>query len=398
MSKAAVFHPRFSVRNAFDDGVVSVANGRYSVGKHDKTKPEPRYMSCYNPDGKPVVLAKGQPATPVRGKQVQANYPGVQSNTNPAAKPNSAPSPQGNTNTSASRRGINRTRMDRTRQEPNPDDRRYWRSKDVVNTDGQDEATGDAKEERQASKEAEKQASKGSAEKQASKEAEKQASNEEKQEVAKPRWQAEPYNSERRLRATVETSTKEDRQHWMGRTVVQGDKVQGKTAQGGKVQSLRQAKVQDRNKQVAQRRTAQGRGAQGLGTVIDAQPPRQQVEAMTRKDLNKMGVRENHIQRQIRRRLTVKTSGGVEVEIPEEALSGEEFTLVVPGDVDLEGQFQVQNNPLPSHLSIDTSKDIEGRPVADDEDARQNRNYWGGKEVVYAANSASKARFLPKNE
>lgn len=323
MEKDAVFHPRYSVRNAFDDGVVSVADGRYSVGKHDKNKPEPRSMTCYNPDGRPVVFAKGQQTPSVNGRQVQANYPEVQSNPNPIAKSNTGEQLQTDTAVTVTRRGINRNRMDRTRQEPNPGDRRYWKSKDVVNADIQVDRV------------------------------------QKQQEVAKPRWQVLPYDSERKPRSLEETSTKEDRQHWMGQTVVQGGRSGGQQAHSGIQQKI-------------------------------------PVEAMTRKDLTKMGRRENHIQRQIRRRLTVKTATGVEVEIPEEALSGEEFTLVVPGGVDLEGQFPVQNNPLPSHLGVDTLRELEGRPVADDEDAHQNRTYWGSHDVV--TGPGAKSRFLPKNE
>lgn len=173
MASNAAFQPRFSVRAAFDGGVIDVADGRYAteVARQKQNAPRP---NCYNPNARPEVF---------QANQVQAGNPGVY-----AMQPLANPSV-----------------FDATPTDPQPQDRDYWKSKGVVQNPAiKDRVTLKPEEEMV--------------------EAQRKKQHPHQRQPNHPahgvRWQVDPYQSNKQVIAVVPTPQPGARQFWQSNDTV----------------------------------------------------------------------------------------------------------------------------------------------------------------------------------
>lgn len=330
-----ILYPKFSVRAAFDSGVVDVSDGNYSTKSGRKYQENAPKMQCYDPSGRTVYASN-----------VQTGRKDV-------------------------RPIVNATKIDATPKVPTLQDRNYWKGRQQPENNQEEEAK---KEEEEV-------------------DADDQAKG--------VRRQIAPYNSDRNIRRLQGPPSKQDRRYWKSSERVD-------RSQQGEEEEKKEK--EDENKQ---------------------------AEGMNRVQLKKMAQREGNIHRSLRGRPQVKTAT---LEIPSELLNHKSFTITVPGDFGVqvenveaeeeeepveekqEGQqvqarrvVRSQNKPQtvgsqevaaprmmrgmrpPSHLGLDTGKEFRDHLIKDDPDAKQNREYWGGKDRRQAVYSQKKKTFGAKN-
>lgn len=159
MSSNPAFHPRFSVRNSFDQNLVDVSSGRYASEAGRQLQKQPKTKNCYDTTSKPVVMAQSRPM-----RNVRAARPNVQA-----------------------RQNQNSDRRDVTPKQPSRQDRQYWQSKDLVARPAQSKTQPQPV---QISFEVEK------------------------------RRHLEPYDTKRRPKAVEQTPSQVNRSHWKSNTRV----------------------------------------------------------------------------------------------------------------------------------------------------------------------------------